>query len=196
MKIGPIYKIARRYGPELFEKTSTQKFALREAQRVGKKMSARSNYALQLSAKQKARFMYGIGNSSLRAIARNAFETRGSATETLFGFLERRLDNVAYRAGLASTRRAARQLVSHGHLLIKGRRVTTPSYLVSVGDIITVRQGSVNKNMWQKKELVASIPNWISYDENTKIIKILGKPELRKDELPFSIESILQFYRR
>jgi small subunit ribosomal protein S4 len=197
MRIGPKYKIARRYGPELFEKTSTQKFALREAQRAGKKIVSRSDYAHQLAAKQKARFFYGIGNASMRAQARTALQNKNSAIETLYGFFERRLDNVAYRAGLAVTRRAARQLVSHGHLVVNGKKITIPSYLVSKGDEITIRRGSITKKVWPKKEdATSSLPQWIFYDENTRTVKIIGEPKLKKEEMPFSIDSILQFYRR
>ncbi|TSC83851.1 MAG: small subunit ribosomal protein S4 [Parcubacteria group bacterium Gr01-1014_17] len=196
MQIGPRYKIARRYGPELFEKTSTQKFALREGQRAGKKMRARSDYAVQLAEKQKARFFYGLGNRQIRTYARAALLKKGAAADALITLLETRLDNVAYRAGLAPTRRAARQLVSHGHLTINGRRNTIPSRAVFAGEMIAVRSASVDKKMWSEDKEIKVTPPWLSYDKEKRTITITGSPHLRREELPFRADVVLEFYRR
>ncbi|OHA19081.1 MAG: 30S ribosomal protein S4 [Candidatus Taylorbacteria bacterium RIFCSPHIGHO2_02_FULL_47_18] len=198
MLIGSRYKIARRYGPELFEKTNTQKFALREGQRAGKRMRARSDYGVQIAEKQKVRYLYGLGERQIRKYAREALEKKGAAADTLFMFLETRLDNVAYRAGIAPTRRAARQIVSHGHLSVNGRRLTIPSKSVFVGEMITVRARSIQKKLWledEKKEQ-KPIPAWLSYDKTKREIMVSGMPNLQREELPFRIDSVLEFYRR
>lgn len=196
MKIGPRYKIARRYGPELFEKTSTQKFALREGQRAGKKMRNRSDYGIQLAEKQKARFYYGLGDRQIRKYARAALLKKGAAADAFVTALETRLDNVAYRAGLASTRRAARQLVSHGHLTVNGRRSTIPSRAVFAGETISVRAASIAKKLWPEEKEMAITPPWLSYDKEKRVITISGAPKLRREELPFRVDVVLEFYRR
>lgn len=196
MQIGPRYKIARRYGPELFEKTSTQKFALREGQRAGKKMRARSDYGVQLAEKQKARFYYGLGDRQIRKYARAALLKKGAAADALITFLETRLDNIAYRAGLATTRAGARQLVSHGHLTVNGRRSTIPSRRVFTGETIAVRAASVAKKLWPEEKEMKITPAWLAYDKEKRTITLLGDPKLRREELPFRVDIVLEFYRR
>lgn len=196
MLIGPRYKIARRYGPELFEKTSTQKFALREGQRAGKRMRARSDYGVQMAEKQKARFLYGIGGRQMRAYARAALSRRAAAADALVAAFETRLDNTAYRAGLAPTRRAARQLVSHGHLTVNGKRNTIPSRTVVEGDVIAVHPGSISKKLWPEEKEAKPIPAWLSYDKAARTLTVVGTPKLRREELPFHIDAVLEFYRR
>ena len=127
MKIGPKYKIARRLGPAVFEKTQTQKFALSEARHAaGKKRDKRSkalsDFGLQLIEKQRVRFSYGITERQLSNYVEKAIETKGNPSENLFASLESRLDNVVYRMGIAHTRRLARQMVSHGHFVVYGKR--------------------------------------------------------------------------
>ncbi|MDP3661797.1 MAG: 30S ribosomal protein S4 [bacterium] len=196
MQLGPRYKIARRYGPELFEKTSTQKFALREGQREGKRVRARSDYGVQLAEKQKARFFYGLGDRQIRTYARAALLKKGAAADALLNALEIRLDNIAYRAGLAQTRRAARQLVSHGHLTVNGRRSTIPSRAIFTGDIISVRAASAQKKLWPEEKEMKIAPQWISYDKEKRTIILSGAPKLRREEVPFQVDSVLEFYRR
>lgn len=198
MHIGPRYKIARRYGAELFEKTSTQKFALREGNREGKKRGNRnqSDFARQLAEKQKARFLYGLGGRQIRRISRAANLKRGAAADELFQALEMRLDNAVFRAGLASTRRAARQFVSHGHILVNGRRTTIPSRLLTSGDIVSVRPQSAAKKLWPEQKEERPIPAWLSYDGTKRAFTVTGAPKLTRAELPFAIDTVLEFYRR
>ncbi len=196
MLLGPRYKIARRYGPELFEKTSTQKFALREGQRDGKRMRTRSDYAVQLAEKQKARFFYGLNERQLRTYARAALLKKGAAAEALVIALETRLDNVAYRAGLAPTRAGARQLVSHGHLTVDGHRSTIPSRKIYTGERIAVRAASAQKKLWLDEKEMRTVPPWISYDKEKRVITVLGVPALKREELPFRANVVLGFYRR
>lgn len=196
MKLGPRYKIARRYGPELFEKTSTQKFALREGQREGKRVRARSDFGVQLAEKQKARFYYGLGDRQIRTYARAALLKKGAAADVLITALETRLDNVAYRAGLATTRRAARQLVSHGHLTVNGRRTTIPSRAIFAGDTIGIRAASAQKKLWPEEKEMRITPPWLSYNKEKRSIAISGMPKLKREELPFHADAVLEFYRR
>ena len=135
----PKYKIARRLGHGIFEKTQTQKFALREGRRKESRERPRpkSDFGLQMLEKQKARYSYGIGERQFAKYVAEALAKKTTKTdELLFERLETRLDNVAYRLHLAPTRQAARQMVSHGHFKLNGRRVNIPSILVRPGDKI------------------------------------------------------------
>src|SRR3954462_15916741 len=138
MIIGPRYKIARRLGVPVFEKTQTQKYAARAAARGGGKGTgkprAKSDYGLGMLEKQRARYSYGVSSKQFGNYIKKATEKKGNSSELLIRLLESRLDNVALRGGYAPTRAAARQMVSHGHLMVNGKIVTIPSYHVSVGD--------------------------------------------------------------
>lgn len=199
MRIGSRYKIARRYGAELFEKTSTQKFALREGNRGGKKKRGGrtpGDFARQLAEKQKARFLYGLSDRQMRRAARQASTYRTGAAEALLCALEMRLDNAAYRAGLAATRQASRQAASHGHLCVNGRRTNVPSRLLRAGDIVTMRPQSAGKKLWPEGLEGRPLPAWLSYDADRKALSVVGAPKLTREELPFSIDAVLEFYRR
>ena len=111
----------------------------RQPRRAGKKMS---EYGIQLREKQKAKFIYGVLEKPFRAYYDKAKKMPGITGENLLGLLERRLDNVVYRLGLAATRRQSRQLVSHGHILVNGKRLDIPSALVRVGDVISIKESS------------------------------------------------------
>ncbi|MDP3962761.1 MAG: 30S ribosomal protein S4, partial [bacterium] len=166
MIIGPKYKIARRLGAPVFEKTQTQKYAMRQGQAgqgrpAGKgRPKAKSNFGLGMLEKQKARYSYGLTSKQFTKYVKQAIEKKGSSGELLVRILESRLDNVALRSGFAPTRQAARQLTSHGHLLVNGTIVTIPSYQIKVGDIISIREGS------KKKALFSTL------DERLKAVKI------------------------
>ena len=197
----PRYKIARRLGPGLFEKTSTQKFALREGRRkeTGKRPKAKSEFGLQLLEKQKARFFYGINERQFAKYVEQALLKRGANDELLHERLETRLDNVVCRLHLAPTRRASRQMVSHGHILVNGVRVTVPSYNLKIGDKISVREGSAKKIIFAN--LVERLkdtmpPSWLKFDPTTRVGEMQGKPKMVKSELLYDIAAVLEFYRR
>src|SRR5690606_30165190 len=144
MKIGPKYKIARRLGAPVFEKTQSQKYALSLArkERTSKgRPRAKSDYGKQLIEKQKARFSYGLTEKQFRGYVDKSLSAKSPA-QKLFSLLETRLDYTVFRAGLAKTRAQARQAVSHGHITVGGRRVTIPSILLTEGDVIGIRPGS------------------------------------------------------
>ncbi len=201
MKIGPKYKLARRLGAPIFEKTQTQKYALREQQKDrGRRRGRVSDYGRQLSEKQKARLTYGVTERQFRNYVRKAMETRGvEPTVALFNLLERRLDNVVFRMGLAPTKRAARQRVSHGHLMVNGRRVTVPSYSVKDGDVIKIREASQDKPMYATlDEDLKNVQktNWLSFDLKKKEGKVSGAPKFEASDLMFDLGVIVEFYSR
>ena len=203
MKIGPRYKIARRLGGSVFDKTQTQKFAIRTAARkekAGKKKRAGSDFSLQLIEKQKARFTYGMGEKQFKNTIEAVLKKRSSnINESLVQSLESRLDNVVYRIGFGKTRQATRQLVNHGHIDVNGKRVSIPSYKVSVGDVITLRESSKVKPIFKDlsdKLRDIRVPSWISFDTEKKVAKIQGLPKIPANELAFDVSAIFQYYSR
>lgn len=202
MKIGPKFKIAKRLGAPIFEKTQTQKFALAEA-RQGKTRTRRpgamSDYKRQLLEKQKMRFSYGISEKQLRRYVDEAMEHSRQPIQYLVGRLESRLDNVVYRLGLAKTRQMARQMVSHGHILVNGKRFTIPSHKVTKGDTITIREGSKSsvlfENMTDRHE-AAGVPNWLSFDLKSLTGTMTAEPTYQPSETLFDPEQVLEYYSR
>lgn len=199
LQIKSKYKIAKRLGAQIFEQTQTQKFALAEARVKKPRGRNKSDYGRQLIEKQKVRFTYGISERQLSNYAAEAFETK-NPPESLHRALENRLDSVAYRAGYAGTRRAARQMVSHGHLLVNGKRVTTPSYRVKKGDTVTVREGSRTSTLFAHftsgEPLARSIPSWLSVDASTMVVKVEGEPSYQAAEIPLEYPAVFEFYSR
>lgn len=126
-----------------------------------------SNYGKQLRAKQMVKHMYGVLERQFRRYFAEAFRRKGSTGENLLTLLEQRLDNIVYRSGLARTRREARQMVSHGHIQVNAQRVNIPSYQVSVGDVVAVKEASKNHQRFQESVELAkqrSLADWIDSD--------------------------------
>ncbi|TSC68254.1 MAG: small subunit ribosomal protein S4 [Parcubacteria group bacterium Gr01-1014_72] len=199
MRIGPRYRIARRLGADVFEKTQGQKFAMRRERRGRENSRPRSEFGLQLLEKQRARYTYGIGERQFKRYVKNIIAQRGRSDTKLFQKLETRLDNVLYRLGLAPTRRAARQMASHGHLLVNGVRTRIPSHELSKGDRVSVRVGSRDAALFvQLKERLAEhqIPPWLSLDPEKREGVVLALPPLERRTLTFDISAILEFYKR
>lgn len=202
MKIGPKYKIARRLGRSVFEKTQTAKFALSAEKRNAhvEGIRSRSNYGSQLLEKQKVRFTYGITNTQLGKYAYQAIDSKvKNPEEVLFINLEKRLDNVVLRSGFASTRRQARQLVSHGHIKVNGVKNKVPSYSVKEGDVIEVKESSRDKSIFadideRVKDL--NIPAWLKADHKSLKTTINGQPTYNTKETHFNLGEVLQFYKR
>jgi small subunit ribosomal protein S4 len=202
MKIGPKYKIARRLGSAVFEKTSTPKYAL-HAEKKGANMDGvrpRSNYGIQLLAKQKIRYTYGLTAKQLANYIRKVIESKTRKPEAmLYSILERRLDRAVLRSGLAKTQRQARQMVSHGHVRVNDKKITVPSYEVKIGDKVAVKDSSKEKGLFsnideQLKE--ANIANWIKVDAKTLSFTVEGEPQYKSIEVPFNIGEAIQFYKR
>ncbi len=201
MKIEKRYKIARRLGAPVFEKTQTQKFAMRSTQKsqFSKKPRAKSDYGLGLLEKQKARYSYGITSKQFSNYVSKATEKKGNSADLLVTLLESRFDNVALRSGFATTRQAARQITSHGHLTINGVIVTIPSYQVKVGDVIGIREGSKKKGLFvnlDERLKTVKIPAWLKMNFEKKETTVDGIPHLAHTELLFSPGAVLEFYSR
>ncbi|MDD5165015.1 MAG: 30S ribosomal protein S4 [Candidatus Pacebacteria bacterium] len=201
MQIGPRYKKARYLGAPVFRKTQTQKFALRSEAKTKntKRRGNKSEFGRQMLEKQKARYSYGVSAGQFSKYVKQALQTTGDNSKNLLGILEGRLDNVVLRAGFALSRSAARQMVSHGHITVNGVKITIPSYEVSVGDTITIREGSKNKALFAKldEELKAvKAPAWLTINPETKVIKVEGVPAVDTSELLFDVKSVLEFFTR
>ncbi|HEY9313275.1 30S ribosomal protein S4 [Williamsia sp.] len=158
-----------------------------------------SEYLLQLQEKQKARFTYGVMEKQFRLYYEEANRRNGKTGDELLRLLETRLDNVVYRAGLARTRRQARQMVSHGHLTVNGVKVDVPSYRVSRYDIIDVRPKSLQTVPFQiAKEIQGDrpVPGWLQVVPNTLRILVHSEPERAQIDVPLSEQLIVEFYSK
>ncbi|MEK7478275.1 MAG: 30S ribosomal protein S4 [Patescibacteria group bacterium] len=203
MQTKPKYKICRRLGDRVFSKCQTTKFTISgtEKRSAGKKRRRPlSEYGAQLLEKQKAKYTYGLRERQFaNYIKATRNLTSGSGAENLFKFLERRMDNVVYRLGFANSRAFARQLISHGHIMLNNRRVTTPSYQVRIGDQISIRPGSKDsgpfKNLAEKQKDL-TVPAWITYDAVTQKAAIVVLPSMSEKEAGLNFNSILEFYSR
>ncbi len=202
MKIGPKFKIAKRLGAPVFEKTQTQKFRVKmEAGTKGKRgPKTRSSYGLQLIEKQKARFTYGITAKQFGKYIKEVIDSKTvHGPEELYKKLETRLDNVVYRLGLANTRRFARQLVSHGHITLNGVKNTIPSAVVKVNDVITVREGSKNTKAFKdltERQKHYTVPNWLSFDLDKMSGKLVKLPTLEGQDVLFDLGQVIEFAKR
>ena len=204
MIIGPKYKIARRLGAPIFEKTQTQKYKLSESKKSVKKgkggFGGGTNFAIQLREKQKARFTYGISEKQFKNYVKKIIDSKVSKPhEHLYTALESRLDNVVARIGLGSTRAFARQLVSHGHIMVNGKKVGIPSYQVEKGDIISIREGSRKKTVFNEideKSKTKELPTWLAYDAEKKHWTINGAPGVAGENLLFDLDAVIQYYKR
>ncbi len=159
----------------------------------------KSEYSLQLNEKQKVKFVYGIMEKQFRLYYEKAEKAGGKTGEVLLSMIERRLDNVVYRLGLARTRREARQLVNHGHFTVNGKRVNIPSYLVKVGDEIAVSEKS--RNTTRFKELAGSdefitVPKWLDKAKNELSGKVIAMPEREDIDLPVEETLIVELYSK
>ncbi len=206
MKIGPKYKIARRLGAPIFEKTQSQKFVLSQAKKAGGRNSRKhpgsiTDFNKQLREKQKARYSYLLTERQFSMYVKNSLNQKvGDKAETLFATLESRLDNIVWRVGLAPTKNAARQMVSHGHIMVNGRKTTIPSRQIKVGEKITVRKESIGKGIFANTEKTANeslIPNWLKSDGNSREFELISRPDLKRaGDLLFDLNAVLEFYSR
>ena len=165
----------------------------------GQRRAKKSEYATQLTEKQKVKFVYGIQEKQFRNYYEKAARAEGNTGEVLLSMLERRLDNVVYRLGYASTRREARQLVNHGHFTVNGKRVNIPSYLVKVGDLVSVCEASVSKPRFKKMkedDAFVAAPKWLDRDKNTLQGKVVAIPT--KEDIDFEIAEhlIVELYSK
>jgi small subunit ribosomal protein S4 len=155
-----------------------------------------TEYATQLREKQKAKFVYGIMEKQFYKLYEEATRKDGVTGELLLQYLERRLDNVVYRLGFVGTRRQARQVVSHGHILINGKKVDIASYRVKQGDVVTLKESSKELLMVKASVGQKTVPGWLSLEGTTLTAKVLENPG--RDAVDFEINEamIIEFYYR
>lgn len=195
---GPSWKLSRRLGVSLSGTgKELEKRPYAPGQHGPTQRKKLSEYGLQLQEKQKLRHMYGVNERQFRRIFDDAAKMPGIHGENFMILLESRLDNLVYRMGLARTRRAARQLVNHGHIIVDGGRVDIPSYRVKPGQTISVREKS--KNLQVIKEALEAnnfVPAYLSFDEEKLEATYTRLPE--RSELPAEIteQFIVEFYSR
>ena len=165
----------------------------------GQRRTKKSEYGMQMTEKQKVKFVYGILEKQFRMYYEKAERMNGNTGELLLSLIERRLDNVVYRLGFASTRREARQLVNHGHYTVNGKRVNIPSYMVSVGDVIAVSEKSCSTTrfkMLKENDKFVAAPKWLDRDKNNLQGKVIALPA--RDDIDFEVAEnlIVEYYSK
>ncbi len=199
-----IVKQSRREGYALHPKA--HKALVRRSALPGQNTSARphtgrgSQYAIQLREKQKVKRLYGLLEKQFRKMMAEASRTQGQSGETLLRLLEQRADNVIYRSGFATSRRAARQLMTHGHFELNGRRVDVPSIRLVPGDSLVLRAGSQKSGYFKKLEdnspAPAEIPGWLNVDRKKVEVSITGIPTRDDAEADINEQLIVEYYSR
>ncbi len=199
----PIVKQSRREGVALHPKA--HKILARKSgipgEHGGGRQGKQSMYATQLREKQKVRRMYGLLEKQFARLMNEATRKPGLSGENLLQFLEQRLDNAVYRAGFATSRRAARQLVGHGHFELNGHRVDIPSIRVKAGDVITVREKSTKSGYFSQindihANTVQAPLSWIKGDVKKLKIEITGLPKREEAEADINEQLIVEYYSR
>ncbi|OFI06865.1 30S ribosomal protein S4 [Clostridium acetireducens DSM 10703] len=197
-------RICRREGLKLFlkgDRCYTDKCAFdRRPYAPGQHGQGRkkiSNYGLQLREKQKARRIYGVLEKQFRTYYKNAEKKRGITGENLLRFLEMRLDNVIYRLGYGNSRKEARQLVTHGHFLVNGKKVDIPSYSLSVNDLIAVSEKSRATEKFKTfAENPKTLPSWIQGNPENFEAKIVAEPSREDIDVPINETLIVELYSK
>ena len=196
--ISPIGKQSRREGYALAPKA--QKVMAKKTgipgQHADMRVRGGSLYLTQLREKQKVRRIYGLLEKQFAKLMREAQRAEGMTGENLLNFLERRADNVVYRAGLASTRRAARQLVSHGHFTLNGKRIDIPSIRLSAGDVLEVRPKSKKNTYFANLNGEAQTLSWMKSDLKNLKVEITGTPKREEAEVGINEQLIVEYYSR
>ena len=160
----------------------------------------KSEYALQLQEKQKVKFVYGIMEKQFRSYYEKAARMPGKTGDMLLSLIERRLDNVVYRLGFAATRRQARQLVSHAHFTVNGKKVNIPSYLVRSGDVIEVKESSRSsvqfKRLTAEDAPVVLLPQWLEREKNSLKGSVSRLPVREDVDMPIEEHLIVELYSK
>ena len=203
---GPVEKIERRFGVSLNlkgERRLAGKSALDKRPYApgqhGQRRKKVSEYGTQLNEKQKAKFMYGVSEKQMRSLFAEAKRRTGNTGTNLVTLLEQRLDNVVYRMGFSSTRRFARQLVTHGHILVDGKRVDIPSYRVKPGQKVEVREKSKqNVQVTRALELTnqTGMAAWVDVDSEKKFGIFTRLPEREEVVIPVEERFIVELYSK
>ena len=203
---GSVCKLCRREGTKLFlkgDRCLSGKCAIEKHPSVpGQHGNGRKNvkeYGVQFREKQKAKRYYGVLENQFKGYFEKAEKTEGVAGENLLNLLERRFDNVIYRIGLANSRKEARQLVTHGHFRLNGKKVNIPSLIVRAGDVITLREESRSSEKF--KALIESLdshitPKWIELDKGQVVAKVAALPQRDDIDLPIEETLIVELYSK
>ena len=203
--IQSIVKMSRREGYALHPKAHTA-LVKRGATPPGGQQNGRnsrnkaSQYSLQLREKQKVKRLYGLLEKQFSNLMAEATRNRGLSGEILLRFLEQRADNVVYRAGFAPSRRAARQLMTHGHFLLNGKRVDIPSIRLSIGDILVVRPQATKSGYFSNLDDISpapsEIPSWLKIDRKKLQVAVVSLPTREDAELDINELLIVEYYSR
>lgn len=195
---GPAYKKSRRLGFSTLENgkdLARRPYAPGQHGNDRKKKS--SEYGVQLQEKQKVRFMYGLTEKQFHKVFEKAQKMEGIAGENLLVLLESRLDNIVYRLGMARTRRGARQVVNHGHILVNGKKVDIPSYRVKPGDVVAVKENSLNHPaIVASLEAKTAVPAYLEFDAKKLTGKYVRVPERSELNSEINEQLIVEFYNR
>lgn len=202
---GSIVKMSRREGYALHPKAHkvlVKRSALPGQQNTGRGgyRAKASQYSLQLREKQKVKRLYGLLERQFSNLMKEADRKEGQSGEMLLRLLEQRADNAVYRAGFATSRRAARQLVNHGHFTLNGRRVNIPSIRMKAGDVLVVRDRSKKTEYFKKLDDVSpapsSLPSWLKADRKKQVVTITGLPTREEAEPDINEQLIVEYYSR
>ena len=205
---GPVCRLCRREGMKLFlkgERCHTEKCAIEKRNFVpgqhgkDRKQKKMDGYGLQLREKQKTKRIYFAQEGQFRNYFEKAARSRGVTGELLLQQLERRLDNVVFRLGFAQSRRQARQLVRHGHVAVNNRKVNIPSYEVSAGEEISIRENSKKLAVLELAKEFAShgtLPNWLEVDRDAYKARVLSLPKREDIQLPVNEQLIVELYSK
>jgi small subunit ribosomal protein S4 len=196
-KLGPVWKRSRRLSFSILGSGVELKKRSYAPGQHGQDKKKISEYGRQLTEKQKLRDMYGVNERQFRRLYTVAVNTKGITGTIFMDMLESRVDNLVFRMGFASTRKAARQLVNHGHIRVNGQKIDIPSYICSVGDAITVKDNPKSKKLVKTTlDTVTIFPPYVEVDKEKLIGKFVRLPE--RSELPQDINEslIVEYYNR
>ena len=195
---GPAYKKSRRLGFSTLENgKELAKRPYAPGQHGQDRRKKLSEYGIQMQEKQKVRILYGLNEKQFKKTFEKASKMKGIAGENLLVLLESRLDNMVYRLGMARTRRSARQIVNHGHILVNGKKVDIPSYITKVGDVISVKENSLNHPaIIDALEQNKSVPAFLEMDKQKLTGKYLRTPERSELNPEINEQLIVEFYNR
>lgn len=201
---GPVCRLCRREGVKLYlkgDRCYSDKCAIvRRAYAPGQHGQSRkklTNYGIQLREKQKARRIYGVLESQFRKYYEIADKKKGITGETLLNLLETRIDNVVFRMGLAASRKEARQLVRHNHFNVNGDRVNIPSYQLSVGDVIAVKEKSRSSVKFKAiAEVATNLPKWLTVDKDKLEGQMVALPQREDIDIPVNETLIVELYSK
>lgn len=198
--IGPRVKKMRALGLDLpgLSRKTMQKRPFPPGQHGQRRRGRRSDYGTQLIEKQKLRYNYGLGERQLRRLMKEARRSKAATGDKLAELIERRLDNVLFRAGFAPTIPAARQLVNHSHFLVNGKKVNIPSFRVKIGDEITLRERSRELKVVEASvgQPSLSIPDWMEIDATRRVARVRALPTPESVPFQVDLQAVVEYYSK